>query len=867
MATSLLDLNNLNGSNGFVIPGTTRDDRLGTEVDITGDINGDGIEDIVVTSINGGNFDDRPFSYNYSDRRGETYVIFGKSGGFNSTFNLKNLNGNNGFRVAGIGEDDNLGSAISVGDINGDGIDDLAMGAPYAGGRITTYNSEYSVGSGKAYIVFGKRNGFTANVNISSLNGNNGFTLGGIDFQDNLGTAITSAGDINGDGIEDLAVSAANAGQTVTNNNGYSYSDRRGETFVVFGQRNFNSSVNLARLNGGNGFKIKGKDAYNTLGYDLNNAGDINGDGIDDLVVGTPAAGDVSNSPYADGDSDRRGETYVIFGKKNGFSSEFNLNNLNGNNGFTVAGISPEDNLGSAVSNAGDINGDGIDDLILGAEKANQTGEYTAEGGVYVIFGKKSNFQAQIDLTRLNGSNGFSIPGLNLDDNLGNAVSAGDVNGDGIDDLIVGANTAGQTIGSGSGYGYSNRRGETYIVYGKKSSFGAKINLNTLNSADGAKITGVGRDDLFGNAISSGGDINNDGSDDLIVSAPDDNVVGAYTREGEVYVVYGKKTPIINGFGATNQADRLNGTLGGDKISGLRGNDTIDGKRGNDTLSGNEEADLLFGRLGKDLLFGNDDNDTLKGGTDDDTLRGGNGNDLLQGESGADLLMGGEDRDSLNGGTNNDTLYGNNHRDRLNGSFGDDFLYGSNGDDTLFGAQGQDNLFGGSGADIINGNDGADQLYGSNGNDTIFGSTGNDSLNGNRGNDQLNGGGDNDILDGTKFKDNNFGLNEKDTLIGGAGRDIFTLGNDGLVYYDDRATFTKGTNDFARIVDLNVNQDTVKLMGGVDQYSLNIYSGSGGDFDAEIVYNPGSYAIGELIGILEDVPANLNITDPVFNII
>ena len=1004
MATSLFDLNNLNGNNGFVVRGITQDDRLGTKVDLTGDINGDGIEDLVISSSSGGNISTSPYSYYSSDRRGETYVVFGKSNGFGSTINLNNLDGNNGFKVAGVKQDDSLGSAIAVGDINGDGIDDLAVGAPYAGGRVTNYSSEYSRGTGGTYIIFGKQSGFAANVDLKSLDGNNGFALGGIDAQDNLGTAIASAGDINGDGFDDLVISAAGAGKIVTNNNGYSYSDRRGETYVVFGKNNFNSNINLALLNGSNGFKIEGKNAGDRLGYNLSNAGDINGDGFDDLVIATPLAGELLNSPYSYDDSDRRGEAYIIFGNNNGFNSNFNLNNLNGNNGFTIAGVGIEDGLGSAVSNAGDINGDGIDDLFLGARYASQTGEYTFEGGGYVVFGKNTAFDRDFDLTTLNGTNGFSIPGLNLDDNLGNAVSVGDINGDGIDDLSIGANTAGQTINDGDGYSYSDRRGETYILYGKNSSFNAEIDLDSLSLVEGAKITGIDRDDIFGSALSSGGDINNDGVNDLVISAPDVALSGDYTQEGEVYVVFVPKvdadnelnlilgTPqndILNGtngndeirafdsedtlngrngsdilYGAAGD-DSLNGGLGNDLLNGngdrdtinggsgedivnggsgndiLRGgtnddslngetdNDIIFGNAGNDTLNGGLNSDRLYGGDGIDSLVGNkgddrlyggsdrdfiqgdDGNDTLIGSQDNDTLQGNSGKDVLNGGSGNDELSGGEEADKLFGKDGNDTLTGNEGSDRLVGSLGNDLLNGNDGNDTIYGNKNNDTIYGGNGndsleagsgndllmgdenSDLLNGRDGedtlfggdgsdyldggndndtlygnnnADLIYGNNGNDLFLGGFGNDTLYGGSGNDSLNGEGDNDVLDATK-SGNFIGLNELDTITGGSGSDIFTLGDNGTIYYDDKISNTKGIDDFARINDLDVSRDIVKLAGNANNYELNIYSNGSGGFDAEILYNRGDYILGELIGLLEDVPSNLNITDSVFSII
>ncbi|MGB5713009.1 MAG: calcium-binding protein, partial [Waterburya sp.] len=536
---SLLDLKNINGNNGFIIPGKIEDDRIGTEVYSTGDINGDGIDDAIVTATNAGIANSDPYSYSYSDRRGKAYVIFGSRNGYDTTFDLDNLNGNNGFTITGIEENHELGNAISAGDINGDGIDDLVVAASYAGDAITGAGFTYSNNKGEVYVVFGRQNSFAADFKLQSLNGNNGFKLRGIDAEDMLGTAITSAGDINGDGINDLAISASGAGQLVTNSANSTTSDRRGEVFVVFGKRDgLNSQINLARLNGNNGFIIEGIDPNNSLGEALSNAGDINGDGIDDLIIGSPNGGEVLNSPFADGDSDQRGEVDVIFGSRNGFNSRFNLEDRpNGVNGFTISGTGIEDNLGSAISNAGDLNGDGIDDLILGAAKASVGGEYTQSGQVYVVFGRRDSFGNQFDLNSLNGSNGFSIAGINPGDGLGNAVSAGDFNGDGIDDLFVGANTAGETI-SAYGYDYSDRRGEAYIVFGK-SNFAEKIDLANLDSNAGSKIVGINSDDLLGSAISSGGDINGDGADDLIVSAPDVDLGEEYSREGTTYVIFG----------------------------------------------------------------------------------------------------------------------------------------------------------------------------------------------------------------------------------------------------------------------------------------------------------------------------------------
>src|ERR687886_524179 len=118
------------------------------------------------------------------------------------------------------------------------------------------------------------------------------------------------------------------------------------------------------------------------------------------------------------------------------FGPTFNLWDLNGSNGFAINGIAANDWSGSSVSSAGDVNGDGFDDLIIGAKRADGNGISYA-GQSYVVFGSNSGFGASFNLSDLNGSNGFAINGITAIDLSGWSVSsAGDVNGDGLDDLI-----------------------------------------------------------------------------------------------------------------------------------------------------------------------------------------------------------------------------------------------------------------------------------------------------------------------------------------------------------------------------------------------------------------------------------------------
>jgi hypothetical protein len=146
---------------------------------------------------------------------------------------------------------------------------------------------------------------------------------------------------------------------------------------------------NLSSLNGKNGFAINGS-ASDSSGNSVSNAGDINHDGIDDLIIGAPGTG----------------KSYVVFGSTNAFSTNLDLSSLDGKNGFAING-SASDSSGNSVSNAGDINHDGIDDLIIGA-----SGAALGAGQSYVVFGSTNAFSSSLDLSSLDGSNGFAINGV-----------------------------------------------------------------------------------------------------------------------------------------------------------------------------------------------------------------------------------------------------------------------------------------------------------------------------------------------------------------------------------------------------------------------------------------------------------------------
>ena len=673
--SSNFNLSDLNGSNGFVLNGNELGDQSGFAVSNAGDVNGDGIDDLII-----GAFAANPNGNN----SGESYVVFGNSTGFSSSLNLSDLDGNNGFAIEGIDPTDQAGFDVGrAGDINGDGIDDLIIGARAADPNGNTI-------AGESYVVFGNSNGFSSSLNLADLDGNNGFTINGIDPFDQSGFAVNGVGDINGDGIDDLIISARYADPNGNDS---------GESYVVFGNSTgFSSSFNLADLDGSNGFILNGIDALDQSGFAVSDAGDINGDGLDDLIIGA-LGGDPDGNSSA-------GESYVVFGNSNGFSSSLNLADLDGNNGFTINGIDPFDQSGYSVSGAGDVNGDGLDDLIIGARAAGPNGN-TVAGESYVVFGNSNGFSSTLNLSDIDGNNGFVINGIDVEDQSGFSVSgAGDVNGDGFDDLIIGAPYADPDS--------NNAAGESYVIFGFDSSTnGATEGPDQLfGTPDSDTLEGLAGNDLI--AGDEGADLLDGGLDN-------DTLLGE-----------GGNDTLLGGDGL----DLLEGGNGADSLTGGLSSDTLLGEGGNDTLVGNSGLDELAGGSGADSLNGGLGNDTVEGQGGNDTLLGGGGNDSIVGASGSDLLQGGVGSDILSGGGNNDTLEGQGGNDTLNGHSGLDSLIGAGGDDLLQGGLANDTLDGGSNNDTLEGQGGSDVLLGRRGADLLVGGSGDDTLTGGMGSDR-----------------------------------------------------------------------------------------------------------------------------------
>jgi hypothetical protein len=528
----------LDGSTGYTLAGELAGDRAGTSVSAAGDVNGDGYGDVVIGAI---------FADPGGQNSGAAYLVFGKASGFSASESLASLNGSTGFQLSGSAASDVVGMTVSTaGDVNGDGYADFIVG------RNPSVNAPIDPGS--AYVVFGKPSGFVPDLNVSSLNGSNGFKLSGVAAADVTGRSVSDAGDVNGDGYDDLIVGADFADPHGTNS---------GAAYVVFGHGGaFSANLGLATLNGANGFKLSGLDAGDRTGNAVSAAGDFNGDGIDDIVIGARDSGNLL-----------AGSAFVVFGTTAGFPANIDLSSLNGANGFRLMGASG-DRMGYSVSDAGDVNGDGFGDVIVGSFFPNP-------GASYVVFGRASGTPASLVLSTLDGSNGFKLSGEFSSDGAGFSVSgAGDINGDGFDDLLVGAQNA---------FGTEPYAGRTYVVFGKASGFAANIALSSLDGTNGFALVGDGYD-RSGYSVATAGDVNGDGFDDLITSA---SLAPGGNAFGESHVFFG---------GNFTGAVTHQGGAGADALAGTAAAEMLIGGQGDDILAGGGGADVLRGGAGSDRL-------------------------------------------------------------------------------------------------------------------------------------------------------------------------------------------------------------------------------------------------------------------------
>ncbi len=532
IASGSIDTSDLNGKNGFRFcaePSTNCYSNelyaLQSVVD-AGDVNGDGFGDFLVSSNNA------------SEATYNGFVVFGKGTASPPIVDLLMLNGSNGFSFS---ENDNsccdtiFGAVVAGGgDINGDGFDDVVLSD-----FVAPSHSGVEV-AGATYVVFGKAAGFSSTVNVSTLNGHNGFRISGTTALQFSGWSLAIPGDINGDGFADIVIGAVNDGS------GPPYP---GEAFVVFGKAaGFDANLSLSDLNGRNGFRLVGE-PFDSVGWHVAGVGDFNGDGLADFSAGC----------------------YVIFGKRSGFGTSIKVSSLGSRSSFRLNNANCQ-----AIAGVGDMNGDGFDDL---ADDQN------------VLFGKLDLFDGSVDISNLDGSNGFRLKGKGATSRFSMA-NAQDFSGDGIGDLL---------IGDASSSSPSELRGGAYVIYGRlpdspRRRVGAAGDQHISGGSFKDRLSGLGGDDVLEGR---------GGGDGLDGGLGSDTASYDHAESG---VTANLATPAKNKGDAKEDSyvsvENLEGSSFGDTLVGNGLANRISGHGGNDRLSGLAGADVLIGNGGADWLRG-----------------------------------------------------------------------------------------------------------------------------------------------------------------------------------------------------------------------------------------------------------------------
>lgn len=434
------------------------------------------------------------------------------------SYDLAGVDGTNGARFEAADPDFNpLTQSASVGDVNNDGFDDIAIGG------VDLLNQK-----AYAYIVFGKDTPFSPMQSALSAGA---FRIDGSFPGASVGMTVVGAGDVNADGFDDILIGVP--GKVNIQNNW-------GRAFVIFGAESGPPEiVDLENISPEQGFSItvpaEWTEYFGGLGSAVAGLGDFDGDGIDDFAVGAPFSTlDSQCSLNNDDCAGSRGSVFVIFGRAEGYGGAVDLSTLDGASGFRVAGFASRSpsisNLGQVIDSA-DLNGDGYMDLVVGSSRLPDgvDDEVAIGETAFVIFGRES-VPSVYSISALDGETGFRVDGRTPSTNFGKSIaSLGDFDGDGFGDLGFG-------ISSASSWGH-DLNGSVRILFGKSAGFEPTVLIGDLTGADGLKIDGPVDGSFIGERLAGIGDSNGDGIDDIAISAESYRL---HAAGGAVYVLHGR---------------------------------------------------------------------------------------------------------------------------------------------------------------------------------------------------------------------------------------------------------------------------------------------------------------------------------------
>ena len=455
----------------------------------TGDFNGDGAADIVIGAPQADGPD------NSREDAGEAYVIFGPPEG---VLDLSSEEAD--LVIIGASAGDGLGFSVLGGDVNGDGTDDVIIGAPGV-----TAGEDPRTDQGRTYVFFGRR-GLSGELDLSEDVFD--FVVTGAEGFSRVGHAIAQ-GDVNGDGVNDLILGAPFAGREPGTPPG-STRTHVGEVYVVFGSDELSGEVSIPSLE--QDATLSGKEAFGQFGAAVA-AADIDGDGVDDIIVG---------ANRSSGNGEERAASGAIYIFAGGGDLRGPLSIADDDQTTTILGAVAGNAFGFPIV-TGDFNGDGTADVAAGAQVEARK-DQSAAGVVHIFFGG-SDLRGTIDLAETPAD--VRIGGARAGEFLPSSMARADVNGDGTDDLVLGASVSDAPDGR-------QGAGRVYLILGSR---GLESMIDLAVDAPTLTIVGIEGGDRLGTAVAAS-DVSGDGRIDLILVASDaDGEENERPEAGEVYVI------------------------------------------------------------------------------------------------------------------------------------------------------------------------------------------------------------------------------------------------------------------------------------------------------------------------------------------